>query len=105
MTNLTLLGALGALVLAIIACVYWQIRKIKVRAKNLAIANADVSALRRPDDAELTTQNHQLKTEKAVVEQQVKNYKVKQKNDETTHGLDRNAVISELRENGDLRAE
>lgn len=94
MTNLTLLGALGALVLAIIACVYWQIRKIKVRAKNLAIANA-----------ELTTQNHQLKTEKAVVEQQVKNYKVKQKNDETTHGLDRNAVISELRENGDLRAE
>ena len=94
MTNLTLLGALGALVLAIIAYVYWQIRKIKVRAKNLAIANA-----------ELTTQNHQLKTEKAVVEQQVKNYKVKQKNDETTHGLDRNAVISELRENDDLRAE
>ena len=94
MTNLTLLGALGALVLAIIACVDWQIRKIKVRAKNLAIANA-----------ELTTQNHQLKTEKAVVEQQVKNYKVKQKNDETTHGLDRNAVISELRENDDLRAE
>ena len=94
MTNLTLLGALGALVLAIIACVYWQIRKIKVRAKNLAIANA-----------ELTTQNHQLKTEKAVVEQQVKNYKVKQKNDETTRGLDRNAVISELRENDDLRAE
>ena len=94
MTNLTLLGALGALVLAIIACVYWQIRIIKVRAKNLAIANAEV-----------TTQNHQLKTEKAVVEQQVKNYKVKQKNDETTHGLDRNAVISELRENGDLRAE
>ena len=94
MTNLTLLGALGALVLAIIACVYWQIRKIKVRAKNLAIANA-----------ELTTQNHQLKTEKAVVEQQVKNYKVKQKIDETTHILDRNAVISELRENDDLRAE
>jgi len=94
MTNLTLLGALGALVLAIIACVYWQIRKIKVRAKNLAIANA-----------ELTTQNHQLKTEKAVVEQQVKNYKVKQKNDETTHGLDRDAVISELRENNDLRPE
>lgn len=94
MTNLTLLGALGALVLAIIACVYWQIRKIKVRAKNLAIANA-----------ELTTQNHQLKTEKAVVEQQVKNYKVKQKNDETTHSLDRNAVISELRQNDDLRAE
>ena len=93
MTNLTLLGALGALVLAIIACVYWQIRKIKVRAKNLAIANA-----------ELTTQNHQLKTEKAVVEQQVKNYKVKQKIDETTHSLDRNAVISELRENDDLRA-
>nr|DAS55001.1 MAG TPA: Protein of unknown function (DUF2681) [Caudoviricetes sp.]DAU49407.1 MAG TPA: Protein of unknown function (DUF2681) [Caudoviricetes sp.] len=94
MTNLTLLGALGALVLAIIACVYWQIRKIKVRAKNLAIANA-----------ELTTQNHQLKTEKAVVEQQVKNYKVKQKNDETTHSLDRDAVISELRQNDDLRAE
>ena len=94
MTNLTLLGALGALVLAIIACVYWQIRKIKVRAKNLALANA-----------ELTTQNHQLKTEKAVVEQQVKNYKVKQKNDETTHGLDRDAVISELRENNDLRPE
>lgn len=94
MTNLTLLGALGALVLAIFAYVYWQIRKIKVRAKNLALANA-----------ELTTQNHQLKTEKAVVEQQVKNYKVKQKNDETTHGLDRNAVISELRENDDLRAE
>lgn len=94
MTNLTLLGALGALVLAIIACVYWQIRKIKVRAKNLAIANA-----------ELTTQNHQLKTEKAVVEQQVKNYKVKQRNDETTHGLDRDAVISELRENNDLRPE
>jgi hypothetical protein len=94
MTNLTLLGALGALILAIFAYVYWQIRKIKVRAKNLAIANA-----------ELTTQNHQLKTEKAVVEQQVKNYKVKQKNDETTHGLDRNAVISELRENDDLRAE
>lgn len=94
MTNLTLLGALGALVLAIIACVYWQIRKIKVRAKNLAIANA-----------ELTTQNHQLKTEKAVVEQQVKNYKVKQKNDETTHSLDRDAVISELRENNDLRPE
>nr|DAP06013.1 MAG TPA: Protein of unknown function (DUF2681) [Caudoviricetes sp.] len=94
MMNLTLLGALGALVLAIFAYVYWQIRKIKVRAKNLALANA-----------ELTTQNHQLKTEKAVVEQQVKNYKVKQKNDETTHGLDRNAVISELRENDDLRAE
>lgn len=94
MTNLTLLGALGALVLAIFAYVYWQIRKIKVRAKNLALANA-----------ELTTQNHQLKTEKAVVEQQIKNYKVKQKNDETTHGLDRNAVISELRENDDLRAE
>ncbi len=94
MTNLTLLGALGALVLAIIAYVYWQIRKIKVRAKNLAIANA-----------ELTTQNHQLKTEKAVVEQQVKNYKVKQKNDETTHSLDRDAVISELRQNDDLRAE
>lgn len=94
MTNLTLLGALGALVLAIIAYVYWQIRKIKVRAKNLAIANA-----------ELTTQNHQLKTEKAVVEQQVKNYKVKQKYDETTHSLDRDAVISELRENNDLRAE
>ena len=94
MTNLTLLGALGALVLAIFAYVYWQIRKIKVRAKNLALANA-----------ELTTQNHQLKTEKAVVEQQVKNYKVKQQNDETTHGLDRNAVISELRENDDLRAE
>ena len=94
MTNLTLLGALGALVLAIFAYVYWQIRKIKVRAKNLAIANA-----------ELTTQNHQLKTEKAVVEQQVKNYKVKQKNDETTHSLDRDAVIGELRENDDLRAE
>ena len=94
MTNLTLLGALGALVLAIFAYVYWQIRKIKVRAKNLALANA-----------ELTTQNHQLKTEKAVVEQQVKNYKVKQKNDETTHSLDRDAVISELRENDDLRAE
>lgn len=94
MTNLTLLGALGALVLAIFAYVYWQIRKIKVRAKNLALANA-----------ELTTQNHQLKTEKAVVEQQVKNYKVKQKIDETTHSLDRNAVISELRENDDLRAE
>lgn len=94
MTNLTLLGALGALVLAIFAYVYWQIRKIKVRAKNLAIANA-----------ELTTQNHQLKTEKAVVEQQVKNYKVKQKNDETTHSLDRDAVISELRQNDDLRAE
>nr|DAX49496.1 MAG TPA: Protein of unknown function (DUF2681) [Caudoviricetes sp.] len=94
MTNLTLLGALGALVLAIFAYVYWQIRKIKVRAKNLAIANA-----------ELTTQNHQLKTEKAVVEQQVKNYKVKQINDETTHGLDRDAVISELRENNDLRPE
>ena len=93
MTNLTLLGALGALVLAIIACVYWQIRKIKVRAKNLAIANA-----------ELTTQNHQLKTEKAVVEQQVKNYKVKQKNDETTHSLDRDAVIGELRQNDELRA-
>ena len=86
MTNLTLL--------AIFAYVYWQIRKIKVRAKNLAIANA-----------ELTTQNHQLKTEKAVVEQQVKNYKVKQINDETTHGLDRDAVISELRENNDLRPE
>lgn len=94
MTNLTLLGALGALVLAIFAYVYWQIRKIKVRAKNLALANA-----------ELTTQNHQLKTEKAVVEQQVKNYKVKQRNDETTHGLDRDAVISELRENNDLRPE
>ena len=94
MTNLTLLGALGALVLAIFAYVYWQSRKIKVRAKNLAIANA-----------ELTTQNHQLKTEKAVVEQQVKNYKVKQINDETTHGLDRDAVISELRENNDLRPE
>ena len=94
MTNLTLLGALGALVLAIFAYVYWQIRKIKVRAKNLALANA-----------ELTTQNHQLKTEKAVVEQQVKNYKVKKINDETTHGLDRDAVISELRENNDLRPE
>lgn len=94
MINLNLLGIAGAVVLAIVGYIYWTIRKIKVRAENLSRANA-----------ELNRKNEQLKTEKAVVEKQVKNYKVKQQNDETTHSLGRDAVIDELRKNNDLRAE
>ena len=94
MINLSLIGALGAVILAVIGYVYLKIRRIKSHAESLYRANA-----------ELTTKNEQLKTEKAVVEKQVKNYKVKQKNDETTHGLGRGSVVDELRKNNDLRSE
>lgn len=94
MINLSLIGALGAVILTIIGYVYFKIRRIKSHAESLSRANA-----------ELTTKNEQLKTEKAVVEQQVKNFKVKKINDETTHTLDHNTVVDELRKNNDLRAE
>ena len=94
MISLSLTGAITAAVLVVVGYVYWQIHKIKAHAQELARANA-----------ELTTQNQQLKTEKVIIEKQVKNYKVKQKNDETTNSLGRHAVIDELRQNGDLRAE
>lgn len=94
MINLSLIGALGAVILAVIGYVYLKIRRIKSHAESLSRANA-----------ELTTKNEQLKTEKAVVEKQVKNYKVKQKNDETTHTLGHDTVVDELRKNNDLRAE
>ncbi|WP_109422772.1 DUF2681 domain-containing protein [Aggregatibacter actinomycetemcomitans] len=94
MISLSLTGAITAAVLFVVGYVYWQIHKIKARAQQLARANA-----------ELTTQNQQLKTEKVIIEKQVKNYKVKQKNDETTNSLGRDAIIDELRQNGDLRAE
>ncbi|NYA27592.1 DUF2681 domain-containing protein [Haemophilus haemolyticus] len=94
MINLNLFGALGVIVLIVFFYAKWKIYKAKQQVDNIMRANL-----------KLLSENNQLKTEKAVVEQQVKNYKVKQKNDETTHSLGRDSVVDELRKNNDLRAE
>ncbi|WP_109083233.1 DUF2681 domain-containing protein [Aggregatibacter kilianii] len=93
MINLNLFGALGAIVLIVFVYAKWKIHKAKQQVDNIMRANL-----------KLLSENNQLKTEKAVVEQQVKNYKVKQKYDETTNTLDRNTVVDELRKNNDLRS-
>ncbi|EHK89833.1 DUF2681 domain-containing protein [Aggregatibacter actinomycetemcomitans] len=89
-----LFGTFGAVVLIVLVYAKWRVNKAKQQVDNIMRANI-----------KLLGENMQLKNEKAVVEKQVKNYKVKQKNDETTNSLGRDAVIDELRENGDLRSE
>lgn len=92
MINLTMIGAIGALILAVVGYVYYKVHKIKVRAEKLSRANI-----------ELTQRNQQLLSEKAVVEKQVKNFKVKQKHEENTHSLGRDGILDELRQNNDIR--
>lgn len=94
MINLNLFGALGAIVLIVFVYAKWKIHKAKQQVDNIMRANL-----------KLLSENNELKTEKAVVEQQVKNFNVKKINDETTHTLDHNTVVDELRKNKDLRCE
>lgn len=61
MINLTMIGAIGALILAVISYVYYKVHKIKVRAEKLSRANI-----------ELTQRNQQLLSEKAVIENKLK---------------------------------
>lgn len=92
MINLTMMATVGALILAVVGYVYYKVHKIKVRAEKLSRANI-----------ELTQRNQQLLSEKAVVEKQVKNFKVKQKHEENTHSLGRDGIVDELRQNNDIR--
>lgn len=92
MINLTMMATVGALILAVVGYVYYKVHKIKVRAEKLSRANI-----------ELTQRNQQLISEKAVVEKQVKNFQVKQKHEENTHSLGRDGIVSELRQNNDIR--
>ncbi|MCK9111011.1 DUF2681 domain-containing protein [Haemophilus influenzae] len=92
MINLNLFGALGVIVLIVFVYAKWKIHKAKQQVDNIMRANL-----------KLLSENNQLKTEKAVVEQQVKNYKVKQKHEENTHSLGRDGIVSELRQNNDIR--
>lgn len=92
MINLTMMATVSALILAVVGYVYYKVHKIKVRAEKLSRANI-----------ELTQRNQQLLSEKAVVEKQVKNYQVKQKHEEKTHSLGRDGIVSELRQNNDIR--
>lgn len=92
MINLTMMATVGALILAVVGYVYYKVHKIKVRAEKLSRANI-----------ELTQRNQQLLSEKAVVEKQVKNFKVKQKHEENTNSLGRDGIVAELRQNNDIR--
>nr|DAU57470.1 MAG TPA: Protein of unknown function (DUF2681) [Caudoviricetes sp.] len=92
MINLNLFGALGVIVLIVFVYAKWKIHKAKQQVDNIMRANL-----------KLLSENNQLKTEKAVVEQQVKNYKVKQKHEENTHSLGRDGIVAELRQNNDIR--
>ena len=87
-----MMATVGALILAVISYVYYKVHKIKVRAEKLSRANI-----------ELTQRNQQLISEKAVVEKQVKNFQVKQKHEENTNSLGRDGIVSELRQNNDIR--
>ncbi|WP_439240905.1 DUF2681 domain-containing protein [Lonepinella sp. BR2474] len=53
--------------------------------------------------ATLEEEKAALQQQKAVVETQVKHYQVKQKNEESTRHLERDAVIEQLYAEGDLR--
>ncbi|AAP95118.1 hypothetical protein A6046_03300 [[Haemophilus] ducreyi] len=92
MINLSMLGGFAIAVLILVGYVYWRVQKARRRERALA------DALEK-----MTQQNEQLKTEKAVAEKQVKNYKVKQRNEENANSLNRDSIIDGLRENNDLR--
>lgn len=51
----------------------------------------------------LTQKNEQLKTAKAVAETKVKNYQVRQKNEERINATSHDGVIDRLHADGDLR--
>ncbi|AXN95981.1 DUF2681 domain-containing protein [Pasteurella multocida] len=57
----------------------------------------------RKENEKLNEQNHQLQTEKAVVEAQVKNYEVRKQHEENISSSSRDSIIDQLQQNGDLR--
>ncbi|APB78598.1 TPA: DUF2681 domain-containing protein [Pasteurella multocida] len=57
----------------------------------------------RKENEKLNEQNHQLQTEKAVVETQVKNYEVRKQHEENISSSSRDSILDQLQQNGDLR--
>lgn len=57
----------------------------------------------RKENEKLNEQNHQLQTEKAVAEAQVKNYEVRKQHEENISSSSRDSIIDQLQQNGDLR--
>lgn len=57
----------------------------------------------RKENKKLNEQNHQLQTEKAVAEAQVKNYEVRKQHEENISSSSRDSIIDQLQQNGDLR--
>ncbi len=64
--------------------------------------SVQVSREKKKNEA-LTQKNEQLKTAKAVAETKVKNYQVRQKNEEHVNATSRDGVIDRLHADGDLR--
>lgn len=59
----------------------------------------------RKENEKLNEQNHQLQTEKAVAEAQVKNYEVRKQHEENISSSSRDSIIDQLQQNGDLRGD
>ena len=59
----------------------------------------------RKENEKLNEQNHQLQTEKAVAEAQVKNYEVRKKYEENISRSSRDSILDQLQQNGDLRGD
>lgn len=57
----------------------------------------------RKENEKLNEQNHQLQTENAVAEAQVKNYEVRKQHEENISSSSRDSIIDQLQQNGDLR--
>ncbi|MCW9699484.1 DUF2681 domain-containing protein [Avibacterium sp. 20-129] len=57
----------------------------------------------RKENEKLNEQNHQLQTEKAVAEAQVKNYEVRKQHEENISSSSRDSILDQLQQNGDLR--
>ena len=92
MFELKFMAIIGVTVLAIAGWVWLKIRQAQRHAAELEKANQWLNA-----------ENDKLKVQKATIESQVKNYKVKQKNEESSHSLSRESVIDGLHANNDLR--
>lgn len=59
----------------------------------------------RKENEKLNEQNHQLQTEKAVAEAQVKNYEVRKQHEENISRSSRDSILDQLQQNGDLRGD
>lgn len=59
----------------------------------------------RKENEKLNEQNHQLQTEKAVAEAQVKNYEVRKQHEENISSSSRDSILDQLQQNGDLRGD